>query len=108
MEANKMKTHHASVTVEWHFSLPPAFKRSGKLQLLTIGGIATTGEWYGELGEYFAAWSDLMKYDKDQFNAVIDAYRNRHVLNTSECGHTYLPDLPGTFVDTPEDSNEPT
>jgi hypothetical protein len=66
--------HHASVTVEWNFWEPPFTIKGSKIQLLTIGGIAVTGTWYGAPGEYFVAWAPLLKIDKDKFNAVIDSY----------------------------------
>jgi hypothetical protein len=63
------------VTLSWSFTLPPSSIRSGKMQLLTIGGICVTGSWYGQLGEYFVAWAPLLKIDHDAFAATIEAYR---------------------------------
>jgi hypothetical protein len=81
-----VKGYHASEVVTWNFTVPPPHKKSGKLQLLTIGGISVSGSWYGELGENFVAWSDLLKYDKDLFNATVEAYRSKKAseINTTE------------------------
>lgn len=35
--------------------------RSSKVLLLTVGGICVTGSWYGDVGQYFLAWSPMPK-----------------------------------------------
>ncbi len=71
------KHYHAEApqTIEWNFRIPPSQLKSAKLQLLTIGGISVTGVWEGELGQYYVAWAPMMKYDKSEFNRVVEAYR---------------------------------
>ena len=81
--------YSASDTVEWNFTVPPSNKRSGKLTLLTIGGISVTGNWYGELGENFVAWTDLLKYDKDQFNAVVADFKARKAAESESKRKTH-------------------
>lgn len=68
------KSYVAEETVKWNFTVPNSRK---KMNLLTIGGMSVPGHWYGELGQYFVAWSPLLTYDKDQFEAVIKAYASK-------------------------------
>jgi hypothetical protein len=42
--------------IHWNFTVPPD-NEDGTYMLLTIAGIATSGEWQGELGEYFVGWA---------------------------------------------------
>lgn len=42
----------------WRYTVAPAGK---KVQLLTIGNVCVLGQWYGALGQYFNAWSPLLK-----------------------------------------------
>lgn len=70
-----------SITVEWNFSVP---NHSGKCLLLTTGGICVTGDWYGELGQYFAAYAALPKYDHAKFNQVLQDYRDRITLSSTQ------------------------
>lgn len=78
------QTYHASAgPIEWNFTVPPAGKR-GKLQLLTIGGISVPGAWYGDLGQYFVAWHELVKYDQNKFDAVLNAYKSQNPSNVKD------------------------
>lgn len=54
--------HIAAAPTDWIYDVPA--NRGAKVQLLTIGGISVTGQWYGELGQYFMAWAPLLKRDK--------------------------------------------
>ncbi len=61
----------------WIYEKPT---RGGKMQLLTIGCVSVTGDWKGELGEMFLAWSPLLKRDK-QKEAAILANRKPRVIH---------------------------
>lgn len=50
--------------IYWRYEVPP--DRGAKVQLLTVGGVAVYGQWYGKLGENFLAWAPLPKRDKAQ------------------------------------------
>lgn len=50
--------------VYWRYEIPG--RTDAKVLLLTKGGIAVTGNWYGGLGESFMAWAPLPKRDKEQ------------------------------------------
>ncbi len=63
----------------WIYEKPT---RGGKMQLLTIGCVSVTGDWKGELGEMFLAWSPLLKRDK-QKEANILAKRKPRVTHDS-------------------------
>ncbi|CAN7305855.1 hypothetical protein LJR296_001440 [Cupriavidus necator] len=56
------QTHIAAPPTGWIYDVPP--NRGAKVQLLTVGGISTTGHWYGELGQYLLGWAPLLKRDK--------------------------------------------
>ena len=49
---------------EWQYEIPP--RTDAKVQLLTIGFTAVHGEWYGKYGEFFIAWCQLPKRDKER------------------------------------------
>jgi len=55
------ETYVAAEHTEWVYEKP---KRGGKTLLLTIGGICLTGNWTGELGQYFMAWAPMLKRNK--------------------------------------------
>lgn len=46
----------------WRYSIPP--RSDSKMYLLTIGNVAVTGNWSGELGEFYKAWCPCPKRDK--------------------------------------------
>lgn len=50
--------------VYWRYEIPK--RTDSKVFLLTKGGIAVTGQWYGALGEAFIAWAPMPKRDKAQ------------------------------------------
>jgi hypothetical protein len=50
-------------TSEWVYAVPP--RTDAKVQLLTIGAIQTTGNWYGKYGEFFVAYAPLPKRNKE-------------------------------------------
>ncbi|NSX14976.1 hypothetical protein HTY52_12910 [Cupriavidus taiwanensis] len=54
--------------------MPP--NRGAKVQLLTVGGISTTGQWYGELGQYLLAWAPLLERDKAREAVILAARRS--------------------------------
>lgn len=45
--------------VYWRKEVCP--HKGAKVLLRTIGGVCVTGQWYGELGQYFTAWSPMPK-----------------------------------------------
>lgn len=47
---------------EWIYAVPP--RTDAKVQLLTIGGVQTSGHWYGKYGEHFVAYQKLPKRNK--------------------------------------------
>lgn len=61
----------------WNYCVPP--HAGQKLQLLTVGGIATTGQWSGELGETFVGWAPLLKINHEEVARVIRE-RNLRVI----------------------------
>lgn len=63
---SQQKIHAAhKVEQEWNLSVPPSHLRNSKMQLLTIGGISVTGNWYGSLGQCFVGWAPLLAVSKD-------------------------------------------
>lgn len=58
-------THIAAPPGELHWRYEIPENRSAKVQLLTVGGIAVHGHWYGAFGEAFIAWCPLPKRDKE-------------------------------------------
>lgn len=50
--------------VYWRYEVPKA--TDSKVLLLTVGGVAVTGNWTGKFGQYFIAWAPLPKRDKAQ------------------------------------------
>jgi hypothetical protein len=52
-----------TVSNDWIYEVPP--RTDAKVQLLTVGRIATYGSWYGELGEHFIAYCPLPKRNKE-------------------------------------------
>lgn len=69
----------AGQAAAWIYEKP---RQKGKMHLLTIGCISVTGDWKGELGEFFLAWSPLLKRDK-QKEAEIIAARKSQFLDSS-------------------------
>lgn len=81
----------------WRYEKP---QHNGKMNLLTIGGVAVHGSWYGEVGEYFLAWAPLLKRDKQKEREIL-ASRPKlghirvsdhvkitvHVTPVQYCGH---------------------
>lgn len=59
----------------WHYNVPSHVGQ--KVQLLTVGGVATTGQWTGELGQTFVAWAPLLKVDHEQVARVMFEHRFR-------------------------------
>ncbi|HIH2748260.1 TPA: hypothetical protein ACYLN4_004026 [Burkholderia lata] len=56
------KDYVSAPVSEWVYAKP---EHGGKkCLLLTIGGIAITGVWHGEVGQYYLAWAALPKRDK--------------------------------------------
>lgn len=47
----------------WRYTRPTE-GGGAKMLLLTIGGIAMTGRWEGEVGQYYVAWCPLPKRDR--------------------------------------------
>lgn len=66
----------------WHYSVPPHVGQ--KVQLLTVGGVATTGQWTGELGQNFVAWAPLLKVDHAEVARVIREHQFRVCARLSE------------------------
>ena len=46
----------------WRYWKP--MRTDAKMLLLTKGGVAVTGNWYGEVGDSFLAWCPMPKRDK--------------------------------------------
>ena len=46
----------------WHYTKPK--NPDSKMFLLNLGNVATIGNWYGEVGQYFKAWCPMPKRDK--------------------------------------------
>jgi hypothetical protein len=53
-DVRKKTTPSAS---SWRYEMPK--NRGEQMLLLTIGGVAVIGNWYGELGQYLRAWAPL-------------------------------------------------
>lgn len=68
------QTHIAAPPTAWRYEVPP--NRGAKVQLLTVGGISVTGQWYGEHGQYFMAWAPLLKRDKAREAEILRARNN--------------------------------
>ena len=49
--------------IYWRYERP---QHSGKCLLLTIGRVAIIGNWSGDYGQHFVAWSPLPQRDKNQ------------------------------------------
>jgi hypothetical protein len=47
---------------EWRYEVCP--RSDAKVQLLTIGAVATSGNWTGAYGEFYVAWCPLPKRNK--------------------------------------------
>ena len=64
MATDKIITHVTADVggIRWHYSKPE--NTGAKMILLTIGKIAVFGNWYGEVGELYIAWSPMPKRDK--------------------------------------------
>lgn len=48
--------------LDFRYEVPPL--TDAKVQLLTVGRICVTGNWYGHYGEAFIAWAPLPKRNK--------------------------------------------
>lgn len=48
----------------WRYEEP--LRTDAKVLLLTVGRVAVVGNWCGELGQFFVAWSPLPKRDKQR------------------------------------------
>jgi len=64
---NEQTVLTASSVDSWNYGIPRS--TDAKLVLLTVGGVAVIGNWYGKYGQYFTAWAPLLKTDK-----VIERY----------------------------------
>lgn len=49
--------------IYWRYERP---QHGGKCLLLTIGRVAIVGNWSGDYGQHFVAWSPLPQRDKNQ------------------------------------------
>ncbi|RQT19388.1 hypothetical protein DF044_01630 [Burkholderia contaminans] len=58
------KNYVTAPVSEWVYEKPQ--HGGAKCLLLTIGGIAITGVWQGEVGQYYLAWAALPKRNKGQ------------------------------------------
>lgn len=83
MSTDKLKTgdQQPYVTAEpgdifWRYSEPP--HRGAKLILLTIGGSLVTGQWTGEVGEAFLAWSPMIKRDHNKEREIMERISQRN------------------------------
>lgn len=68
-----VSSHVDGPPTDWTYTKP---KKGGKMQLLTIGGISVTGDWRGEVGEYFLAWAPLLRRNKKLEREIL-AYARR-------------------------------
>lgn len=74
---------------QWNYSIP--LSTDSKVNLLTVGRIATNGSWYGSYGQFFIAWAPLPKIDQavldwisknqDTVSKVRSIHRNGKELN---------------------------
>jgi hypothetical protein len=48
----------------WRYEMPK--NRGARMLLLTIGGVAVIGNWYGELGQYLRAWAPIPQSGKER------------------------------------------
>ncbi len=64
----------AGQAAAWIYEVP---ERRGKMHLLTVGCVSVTGDWKGELGEFYLAWSPLLKRDKEKEAAIVAARKGR-------------------------------
>lgn len=53
----------ADSDLNWRYEVAP--NTDSKVNLLTIGRIAASGNWYGDYGEFFIAWAPLPKRNKE-------------------------------------------
>lgn len=74
-EVRQSPSHVTSAETQWRYEVP--MQRGAKTQLLTKGGISVTGQWAGELGEYYFAWAPLIKRDRVKEAEILAARRNR-------------------------------
>lgn len=63
------KSYVTAPTSEWVYEKPQ--HGGAKCLLLTVGGIAVTGVWSGELGQHYLAWAALPKRDKAREREVL-------------------------------------
>lgn len=54
-----------STDIYWRYEVP-ANKNDTMFLLTAFGKIVVKGAWYGELGEYYIAYSPMIKRDKDK------------------------------------------
>lgn len=61
-----LKTYLTGLPEEiyWRYEVPEY--KSAKSLLLTVGRVAVIGQWYGEYGEHFIAYSPMPKRDKQR------------------------------------------
>lgn len=64
----------AGQAAAWIYEVPA---RKGKMHLLTVGCVSVTGDWKGELGEFYLAWSPLLKRDKEKEAAIVAGRKGR-------------------------------
>lgn len=59
--------------LEWRYEVAP--KSDSKVHLLTVGRIATHGNWSGGYGQYFIAWAPVPKRNKALEEQLVAAGR---------------------------------
>jgi hypothetical protein len=57
-------SHATTDEYQWRYTIPPA--DGAKRQLLTRGGVAVHGVWWGALGEAFIAWTPMPRRDRSK------------------------------------------
>ena len=67
--------------MSYRYTLPD---KSGKMLLLTVGGVCVVGAWAGELGEYYIAWCPLPKRDKSR-EPVISVEGRGEIIGKKLC-----------------------
>lgn len=72
----------------WNYSIPP--QTDSKIILLTIGGVAVIGQWSGYLGQYYTAWTPLLKTNKliDHFISQATHGELKDVLSIKQVSDT--------------------
>ncbi|HET8870311.1 MAG TPA: hypothetical protein VFM48_07690 [Aquabacterium sp.] len=49
--------------IYWRYTVPT--RTDAKVWLLTKGNVAVTGNWHGEIGEFYKAWCPMPKRNKE-------------------------------------------